>query len=322
MTKISRYILSISFVSLLLLFFFYYLINNLRAFRIIENISASNIIILILLNLTIAIINGASMNITIASHKVNLSFNEYTSISVLSSFGNIFLPFQGGIGLRAVYFKSRYNLNYTLFISSLAGNYIIIFNVISIFGLIVMYVLYLRGIYNTTISIIYIVMLIGSIYFIFCYPIKFYFIPFSGIKNRIQIIIDGWLVIKKSVRNIIYLYILTCLNFSISIFIMYTEFKMLQITDTEGLPITFLQSTFIYLITTLSLFINLTPASLGIREGLVILTSNIVNISPSYALAVTILDRIINFSLLLVLAYPASRFLKNNQRKQQEKGIL
>lgn len=311
MKTIPRQFISISIFCAIFFFIVNYFINHLDDLKIIKNITLLNILLIQISNLAILILNGIFMNITISPLGINLSFREYTSISVLSTFGNIFLPFQGGMGLRAIYLKSRHDFSYTLFISTLAGNYIIIFNVISIVGLIGMSILYFTRFYfNIIIFFIYILMFIASTFCIFFYPKNFPFIPFLWIKNKFQRVIDGWLIIKKSIHNIIYLYIVTIVNFSISVLITYFEFKMLNITDMSGFQITLMQSLFISLIMTLSLFTSITPASLGIKEGLVMLTSQIVNIAPSHALAVTILDRVINFSLLLTLAYPASYFLK------------
>lgn len=291
-----------------------YFIYNHNYYIEIKNISYANISIIYILNIFTLIINGIVMNITISSLGVNLRFIEYTSISVLSTFGNIFLPFQSGIGFRAIYLKSRYNLGYTLFFSTLAGNYIIIFNVISIIGLIGILILYFTDIYfRMPIFFILVLSFIGSTYPMFHYPKDLSFIPFIWIKNRIENIIEGWLIIKKSFYNIIYLYTLTLFNLIISIFITYIEFKLLNISDMSGTSITLLQALFISIVNTLSMFINITPASLGTREALVMLTSRVVNISPANALSVIILDRIFSFSLILVLSYPASWFLKDKK---------
>lgn len=251
------------------------------------------------------------MNIAILPLGAKLKFIEYTSISIASSFLNTFLPFQGGIGLRAIYLKSRYNFDYTLFISTLAGNYIIIFNVVSIIGLVGMIILYFKYLcFSLTIFLICMLIFIISTYAIFFNHKTICWIPLICIKQMVENIINGWIIIKQYIKNVIYLYILTALNFAISTFILYYEFNILNISDTYGSSITLLQSLFISLITTLSLFVSVTPASLGIREGLVMMTSHVVNIAPSHALTVTILDRCINISLLSVLAYPAVYLLK------------
>ena len=75
--------------------------------------------------------SAALVDVTAISFGIDLHFFEYFSISIITSIGNIFLPMKGGAGFRAVYLKSRYDFDYSYFLSSLAANYLVVFGVSS-----------------------------------------------------------------------------------------------------------------------------------------------------------------------------------------------
>ena len=80
-------------------FFLYsYVRNNLSDFTKISDISISYVIMIGCAVLAALIVNGLFLKALTIDFDIDLKFFEYFSISVITSFGNIFLPMKGGAG--------------------------------------------------------------------------------------------------------------------------------------------------------------------------------------------------------------------------------
>ncbi len=293
-----------------IIFLGYYSVGHLGDFKQITRIPITYAIAIYALYIPFLIVNGIFLKLTTIDFGINMKFLEYTSISILTTFGNIFLPFRAGFGIRAVYLRSKYGFDYTSFLASMAGNYIVIFNLSSLIALAATAKIYCeRGYWNSTLTIILLAIALFTLYTIFFAPESAAVVPFKPVRDRADSVLQGWSVIRKSKKNIFYLFLLSLVNLLLMALITSLEFSALGITDVTGSPITFLQSVFLATLSSLSLLVGITPGALGVREGILMLTSQFVSIAPAQMLAVSILDRAINFSLLLILFKFASRYL-------------
>lgn len=310
----KKKIVSILVLVAILAFFVYYVITNRSDFEVFAQTSPSYVAIIACLYALFLVVNGAFLRVIIRDFGIALSFIEYTAISVLTTFGNTFLPFRGGAGFRAVYLKKRYNFSYTHFMASLAGNYIIVFAVASFLALVGIAVLYAqKGYTQLPVTIIFASILVGTTVVIIVSPKEMAFIPIAAVRDRVKTVLEGWHIIRSSRRTVITLILLTVVNLSLIAGMMLFEFRALGITSTDGTEVTFFQAFFFGAVNTLSLFVSITPASLGIREGLMMLVSSGVGIDPSHALAISMLDRAVTFFLLLLLAPVAGVLLKRRE---------
>ena len=130
-----RKISSIAVFLACVLFMYSYVRNNLSDFTKISEISLPYVLLIGCVCLAMLVVNGFFLKVLTVSFGINLNFFEYFSISIITSFGNIFLPMKGGAGFRAVYLKSRYDFDYSYFLSSLAANYLVVFGVTSVAAL-------------------------------------------------------------------------------------------------------------------------------------------------------------------------------------------
>ncbi len=281
----------------------YYLYLNQGDFKILTQVSPFTCVLIALLYIAFFTMNGLFIKIITLGFSVELHFFEYLSLSILTTFGNTFLPIRGGAGIRAIYLKKKHHLSYSFFIASLAGNYIVVFAVNSLVALVCILVLYItRGFFSFSITSLFLSIVFVCSYVIVFAPESARGVPVEFVRNRLNTVLAGWHVIRASYRNIVLLFLLSSLNLLIVSIITYLEFGALHILDGSGSSITFFQTLFFAVTNTLSLLISITPASLGIREGIMMLVSSVVNVSSANALAVSILDRAINFSLILMTA--------------------
>ena len=312
----KKKILSILLTIIFIIFFAKYINSHLEDFKIIKNIdSYIEIFFISILTLSTFYINGLFLKITLQRFGLDLKFIEYFSLSLISTFANIFIPLKGGAGIKAIYLKKKYNLNYSKFISSFAGNFILVISTNSVVMFLIMLILYFNSnILNIPIFLFFTLMMLVSSYIIISK--KELQLPSNRFFNKIQSILDNWYVIKRSGNTIFKLYIISIINVIIIAILLFVEFKAFNLVDTNGETISIIKSSFLSLVRSISMLISLTPAALGIKEGLMMLVSGSVNINPSHSLAVSILERVVVFIELLILAPILTIILKNKMRKK------
>ncbi len=285
--KIIKLLISL----LVIVFFIYYFINNKENFKIVFSVSASTLLLIFTLYSIHFFLNGLFILNILRSFKHKISNCESFYISVFSSFGNYFLPMQGGAVIRSVYLKNTLNFPFSLFISTLYGNYVIIFLVTSIFGLVSLIIL---DINNSTVPFpayfffggLFLSMLLLIIARFKNFPEKINgFVFINNILRIFKNIIKGWQILSKNKKLLLKLGAIATINFLVMSTIYYLEFNALRI-DSSTTKIILYNS-----LSGASLLISITPGSLGIREGLFFLTSNILEISNNQIMILSLLDR-------------------------------
>jgi len=281
-------------------FFLYsYVRNNLSDFTKISDISISYVIMIGCAVLAALIVNGLFLKALTIDFDIDLKFFEYFSISVITSFGNIFLPMKGGAGFRAVYLKSRHDFDYSYFVSSLAANYLIVFNISSVVALACQALFYLySGAGSLPVALVFLAIAACTSWAIFSPPPSLEWIPSRWVRQRANGVLSGWQIIRRNRKTVVKLCSLTALNLFLLSVITWLEFAAFQMKDAYGHGIGFLQSTIFTAIGALSLLISITPAALGIKESLLMFSSQFLGITQSQALAVSLLDRSVNVAVL------------------------
>jgi len=92
---------------------------------------------------------------------------------------------------------------------------------------------------------------------------------------------------------------------------MFLEFRVF------GLEISLLSVLFLSIVSTLGLFISITPGALGIKEAIVAFTATVINIPISQALTVSILDRVVGLGIIFILGPIFSYILMNQKRNDK-----
>lgn len=292
-----------------------YLKNNFRDFGLILTLTFWQILILSGFNLVLLFINGIFSWYLYKQFDIKLGKVEAIALAVATSFGNTFLPFRAGMGGVAIYLKKRHGLSYSYFASTIAGVYIINFFIVGFLGLISMLILYLtNGVFSIIVAIAFLGLSSGAILSITASNILFRFIPLPGLKVKFNMVIEGWHILAKVPRNIIIMGLITLLN-SITVggLLLY-QFKFLGIVKSDGTIVKIWDTIFLSSFSVLSIFLNITPSALGIKEGFLAFASQVINISAQNAIIVSVLDRIIGVSVLLVLGPLSFYYLKKTRK--------
>ncbi len=312
MKKLGEYV-KIFITIVVLVFFIYYFINNRDDFVHVLSTSPKYLIPIFIINTGVLFLNGVFIKIILKSFKKNIYISEASYLAVVSSLANYFLPMRGGLIYKSVYLKKKFKFPFSHFISSLYGNYIIVFLVNSLIALIVLFLIQSR---TSVLSLplyaffgmLFVSMIVLSVV---KFPVekiregKYKFV--NRVVNIIKNILNGWNIILKDKKLLISLLMITILGFIFSVLLFYLQFQALGIN-------TNLVSVILYsCLSGVSLLVSLTPGSLGIREGIFVITSDILGITNEQVMQLALLDRGVGLVVMVfwvLVLYIFLKFLK------------
>ena len=312
-----RKILSLSVFLACAFFIYSYIRGHLADFSVISGISLPYLLPIGCATFACLVVNGLFVKIVTGSFGIDLDFSEHFSISVLTSFGNLFLPMKGGAGIRAVYLKTRHGLDYSYFLSGLGANYLIVFSVCSVAALACLALLYFSaGTFNLAATLVFLSVAALSLWAIAFPAPWFSWLPTGWLRERAELVMSGWRIIRKDKKAVTRLYGLGALNLLTGFVAAWLEFSAFGMKDGHGNGIGFVQAAIFFSIGSMSVIISVTPSALGIRETLLMFCSRFLGITPAQALAVSLLDRSINALLVCLLFFFAS--VQVNRRLKRE----
>jgi len=217
---------------------------------------------------------------------------------------------RAGAIFRATYLKKKYNFEYSKFLSTLYGYYIILFLLYSILGV---FSLLLKWKLNNQFYLILIIFfgaLLLAMLFLMFVRVSFDKIfkkkeTFSGkIANALTKFMKSWDRIVRNKKLLFQLIVITLLNILINTVIIYFEFTALSI-NVDILDLILYSS-----LSGVSLLVSLTPGSLGIREAVFLISSQSIGLDQEQIVQLAVVDRGILFFLLFFMMIFIFIFLK------------
>lgn len=290
--------LSILITTAVLAIFVIYFFTNSPKFQPLLDVNMFLLLIIAAGNILGVFINGLFTKAVLRLFNKHIHILESFYVSLISSVGNFFAPVGAGFGFRAIYLKRKHGLAYKDYISILSGNYIIVFLVNSFFGLSALYLLRDRndGQYGILVAIF------GAI---FVMSLALSFIKLSTriaekqknryikpLVNNLAKVIQGWNYIVSHRKLMLQLIALTTLNFILTAGITFTIVRSLHFSIDLG-PLMLFSA-----LGSLSLFINITPANLGIKEAVYLFSSGVLGFSTAQILSIALIDRGVMFLAL------------------------
>lgn len=312
MKSLFKYI-KVALTILILYLFIQYFLNNQQDLNAVLNTPIQQLVYIFILFSLMIFFDTLFLEVILKKFNKTITTLESQYITVISYIGNYFLPLRGGAVIRSVYLKKKFNFPYSNFISTLYGYYIIVFLVNSLIALTSLVFIQLR---YDTISIplyiffgtVFVMMLILSLFKI---PLEKLDIQKPSILKKIvdvvKNILNGWNMIVTDKKLLIKLTILSLLRFFSSALLFYVQFKALDI------EVSFLNVLIYNCLSGVSLLVSLTPGSLGIREAIFLITSNILGITNDQVMQLALLDRgmvVITLLISLIIFYTLSKIFK------------
>lgn len=287
--------------ALTLVLFIAYFSANRHKFRPLLDINYWLLLLIAVLDVALIASNGLFTKLILRPFKKYIPLLESFYVSLISAVGNFFAPAGAGFAFRAVYLKRRYDFPYSEYLSTLSGNYILVFLVNSLSGLLALFLLRARhsSQYDVLVAV-FSVMFIGSLLLsLFKLPLKSVeSIKSARLKRFAEIIYritKGWNYIVSHRRLMVQLALLTALNLVITMCINWLIIHSLH------LDISFAPLLLFSVLGSLSLFINVTPANLGIKEAIYLFSATVLGFSTAQILSIALIDRGVQFAVLLIL---------------------
>lgn len=229
---------------------------------------------------------GLFTRIIVASLGVDLGFLEWFGLSAMSAMGNYLTPFRGGAAVRAVYLKSRHDLSYARFLSTLSMLYVLTFATSAGLGTVASLTLYLRyGLLDGRMVLVFLLLLLlPTLLFpaIRLLPRRFLTSlrdsPEKGSNswlNRIlervmgvlDNVVEGWRIVSAAPQTLVLLVLASLFNASVTLMMIHFSFSAFA----EGLPL--VESLVLSSLFMISSMIPLTPSGLGVAELILVLVS-------------------------------------------------
>lgn len=257
------------------------------------NISLANAILLILTRLGIFAMNGLFLREFAQKFNVNLIFQEWFGLAAITTMGNYLTPFSGGLLVRATYLKKRHQLPYAQFTTLLASNYLVMFWLIGLIGLLILWRLGQVWQRYWPIALLFSGVTAG-ISLIFILP-DMRFTRNNRVSRFLNTLFEGWHRVKSDyglLAKLIFLTLLTIILNGYSFWLAYWAI---------GQTISFLAALLLGLVAAFSIFINLTPGSIGVQEAMVALSSELLGAGSSLGLIVVLLLRSVTVLCAFVL---------------------
>ena len=306
--KVLKY-LYLVFILIIFVLAFIFIKNNFSEFdEVIDSVSLFDFVVLSILTLITTLLNGNKIEILTKYYGLRLKFKEWFGLSVITTMSNYLAPFGLGMSLRGLYLKRKYKFPYGTFITTLATSYLTSFLIYSFLGLLVMILVYFKyNFFNIILLLLFLITFLVCISVILFSPKINY--KKKNFLSKVLGVINNWNKIKRNYKLLIKLTfndLLSLLNYSFRIFFIFYILSN---------KIPFISSVLISVLTLFSSIIGLTPASIGVKEALIIYSTIAIGKSLNLGIAVAAIDRIIAaiyvFSLGGIFSYILLRNLKN-----------
>ncbi len=282
--------------------FLVYFFANLDKFQPLLHVNVFLLFLIAIAYLSTIAANGLFIKFIMEPFGKYISINESTYVSMISSVGNFFAPIGSGFGFRAVYLKKKHGLAYSDYVATLYGNYVIVFLINSFFALVALYMLKdTNGRGYFTLVLLFAGMFTVSFLLTLVRVPTFKKEP--SLKNKhlnfiARAMIDmatGWNRIIKNKRLLFHLLAITTFNFVVTLLIAKLEITALHFS------ITFPSLLLFGVLGSLSLFINITPANLGVKEAIYLFSSAVIGLTAPQILSIALIDRGVLFVVLFSL---------------------
>jgi hypothetical protein len=280
---------------------------NRELFLNLKKISFPDLLVLGLLVFVSHILNGYRFKYLMRVFKINLNFREWFGLSICNSMFNYYLPARGGIVVRAYYLKNKYKFSYSFYTSLLTGSYIITLFLSAITGLLLTLLFkFIHGVLYEKLLAIF-VMLISLILIITALLILSLKIGRNFDNEKLNNLTSN---IRKGLyffRDNKKLIVIFSALYLISIFILGA--RLFICFSAIDIKVLFLQTFIISSLTAFSMVLSLTPANLGIKEGVITLSAYLFGIYANEAMLVALIDRAVAVILIFSLGLIFSRIL-------------
>jgi uncharacterized membrane protein YbhN (UPF0104 family) len=282
-----------------------YLGQHPELFGHIRSLSIGSGLLLFLMSVLMLAGNGLYLRVFAKKFNLDLQAKEWFGLAAVTALGNYLTPLSGGLVARAAYLKRRHNFPYALFLSMLTANYMIAFAVIGVTGIVTL--LTLTGtersswsvllFFLATLSMILLVLLVPS--------------TSNGSRHRWLLFVnhamEGLHAIRRDGALLGKLIAMTFFNITVGALLLFVAFR------STGFSTPFSVALLIYLLTSYTVLINITPGNLGVQEVVTSLAAAILGAGAEAGLLASLVVRAVailaSFTIGPIFSYQLSKEL-------------
>ncbi len=271
----------------------FYIRSHEDLLRLALNISIQDALLLLSLSTTTIFINGLFLKTFAAKYRVELRPKEWFGLAAVTTMGNYLTPFSGGMIVRATYLRQRHNLSYTKFAMLLAANYLVVYLAISLAGILLICLSPSSSDFSRPLLLFFAVVVILILILLRVRGVQIdegnrYFKALNhALKGWEEMMKDGLLMTK--------ILFLTTLNGTAGAFLFYVAFEAL------GFRVPFTTALLIYLVTSFSLLINITPGNFGVQEAVASFAAVMLGTGADLGLMAALVIRVVTVATAFTL---------------------
>jgi len=277
----------------------YYIANNKEAFTIILEANLSFVLLSGLCMLVFWLFTGVRLYLVLQLFDLKLKFREWFGLVIITKFFSYFLPFRGGMVARAYYLKKQYAFDYTRFLGSTVGLYMLSIFLNCLLGLGILF-FFNRFDDERILTLTYLltaalagIVLLAVLSVFFKDRIKYKYV--DKITESINLFTERPGILIKLILNHLAIRFFWALS-------IYFIFRSLAI------DINVLEATFLSILVAISILFSITPANLGITETVIASFAFIFSYTFDNGVAASLLLRAVEMSLIVVFGiYYAQR---------------
>jgi uncharacterized protein (TIRG00374 family) len=296
--------------SIILIVFAVYLIFNLDSFRPLLGLNYIYLLFIAFLTVAGIVINGIFTKVIMDFFQKPIDVKESIFVSLIATAGNFFAPAGSGFGFRAVYLKKKHKLPYSDYLSMLSGNYVMVFIVVSLLGMVSLAFIDTQ---DTIAAVEVTLWLVFMSLFLLSLALLVVKVPKKALKkvdrkgivgrvlNILVNISDGWNRITSNYALVWKLLGLILANTLISVVSVALIMRSLNFDFT--IPALLLFSA----LGSLSTFINITPANLGVKEAVYLASASVLSFNTDQILSIALVERGVLFFVIALLWFTVGR---------------
>jgi len=281
--KLNRKSISFLVLAISMALIFLLLKDKLGEIKDITNIKITDFLIISLFVFGTILTNGLKNKILIKVFNIDINFTEWFGLSAVNTLWN-YLPFQGGAIAKGIYFKKKYDFQYSSYLALLTTSYGITISSLGLLGCLTLVISYfLAGYFSMFILFIFLLFFIGPLGVLFFVYYKDSHVKFSWpVLTRL---IDG---IKEIIKNKKIIFLLIAIDIVTAVFF---ALRLYCAGQALHFAIPFIFFLLVAPIIMLSIFLPLTPGGLVLREAVVGIFASWLMVNVSDSVVITVLDR-------------------------------
>jgi uncharacterized protein (TIRG00374 family) len=293
--------ISLAVIILIIGLFALFLKDRWDSFHVLKRLSFGDVSLLAFLAVLFKLALGFNFKILVSFFNIHLRTFEWFGLTCIAAMTNYLLPGKAGTAAQAVYLKKKFNFRYTNFLSSVTGFYSAAFLVNAVIGTLLSLRLLSEGLPAGKFGFLF--FLCVSLVTVFLIFAIFNFPRLSAKAGLLRDFFEGFRNFHDKPAEA------TGLVLSQVIVVAAIGLRLLAAFRVLGVEIDLVSSIIVALITSFSIFINLTPGALGIKEALLTFSATLLGVSPSEAVMVAMLDRVVDVIVSFAFGYAFALYL-------------